>query len=255
MTAPPPRQPGRRRVLASPNHGERRGLPGRTRHPALHRHADRRGGARVAVRSGLRSVVALFRLGETGRRSTRRRGPARLARRASASGGANATSIPRRSGSKSQPRPRRRAAAVFPRRRSTPHRAFRDIAARPACGPSECSPIPTSRRPANAIPASDFRGSAGARRRRPMGRAGAIVGGPRFAPAGGAASPGAAGDARALRLRGRADGVYDAPTHSVVAAFQRHFRPALVDGEADMSTIETLRALINSLHNKDARLS
>ena len=42
-------------------------------------------------------------------------------------------------------------------------------------------------------------------------------------------------------------GVYDAPTRAVVAAFQRHFRPARVDGEADASTLATLRALINAL--------
>jgi len=38
--------------------------------------------------------------------------------------------------------------------------------------------------------------------------------------------------------------VYDHQTRIVVAAFQRHFRPARVDGEADASTIETLRALL-----------
>jgi N-acetylmuramoyl-L-alanine amidase len=42
-------------------------------------------------------------------------------------------------------------------------------------------------------------------------------------------------------------GVYDAPTRAVVAAFQRHFRPARVDGNADVSTIATLRALIDAL--------
>ena len=45
-------------------------------------------------------------------------------------------------------------------------------------------------------------------------------------------------------------GVYDEPTRAVVAAFQRHFRPARVDGEADASTLATLRALIDAL---DAR--
>ena len=44
-------------------------------------------------------------------------------------------------------------------------------------------------------------------------------------------------------------GVYDAPTRAVVAAFQRHFRPARVDGEADASTVATLRALIDSLES------
>jgi N-acetylmuramoyl-L-alanine amidase len=32
----------------------------------------------------------------------------------------------------------------------------------------------------------------------------------------------------------------------VVAAFQRHFRPARVDGVADPSTVRTLRALIDT---------
>jgi N-acetylmuramoyl-L-alanine amidase len=42
-------------------------------------------------------------------------------------------------------------------------------------------------------------------------------------------------------------GVYDGQTQNVVAAFQRHFRPARVDGEADPSTLTTLRALIDAL--------
>ena len=46
-------------------------------------------------------------------------------------------------------------------------------------------------------------------------------------------------------------GVYDAQTRAVVAAFQRHFRPARVDGQADASTLATLRALIDSLNGKD----
>jgi N-acetylmuramoyl-L-alanine amidase len=39
-------------------------------------------------------------------------------------------------------------------------------------------------------------------------------------------------------------GVYDRHTRAVVAAFQRHFRPKRVDGEADASTVATLKALI-----------
>lgn len=40
---------------------------------------------------------------------------------------------------------------------------------------------------------------------------------------------------------------YDAQTVAVVEAFQRHFRPARVDGIADRSTIETLKRLIDVL--------
>jgi N-acetylmuramoyl-L-alanine amidase len=39
-------------------------------------------------------------------------------------------------------------------------------------------------------------------------------------------------------------GSYDADTMAVVSAFQRHFRPARVDGIADVSTVATLRALL-----------
>ncbi|RUM99797.1 N-acetylmuramoyl-L-alanine amidase [Pseudaminobacter arsenicus] len=43
-------------------------------------------------------------------------------------------------------------------------------------------------------------------------------------------------------------GIFDASTEIVVAAFQRHFRPARIDGVADASTVETLRRLLSSLH-------
>jgi N-acetylmuramoyl-L-alanine amidase len=39
-------------------------------------------------------------------------------------------------------------------------------------------------------------------------------------------------------------GHYDDLTHDVVTAFQRHFRPARVDGIADVSTVSTLRNLL-----------
>jgi len=39
-------------------------------------------------------------------------------------------------------------------------------------------------------------------------------------------------------------GQFDQPMHDVVVAFQRHFRPARVDGNADDSTIDTLRRLL-----------
>ena len=40
-------------------------------------------------------------------------------------------------------------------------------------------------------------------------------------------------------------GAFDASTEAVVRAFQRHFRQARVDGIADTSTVETLRALLD----------
>jgi N-acetylmuramoyl-L-alanine amidase len=42
-------------------------------------------------------------------------------------------------------------------------------------------------------------------------------------------------------------GKFDGPTMDVVTAFQRHFRPARVDGVADRSTLATLHALLASL--------
>ncbi|MGA8716051.1 MAG: N-acetylmuramoyl-L-alanine amidase [Roseiarcus sp.] len=42
-------------------------------------------------------------------------------------------------------------------------------------------------------------------------------------------------------------GVYDRHTRAAVTAFQRHFRPERVDGEADASTVATLKALIEGL--------
>jgi N-acetylmuramoyl-L-alanine amidase len=42
-------------------------------------------------------------------------------------------------------------------------------------------------------------------------------------------------------------GVADGRTEFVVTAFQRHFRPARVDGRLDQSTITTLERLIAAL--------
>jgi N-acetylmuramoyl-L-alanine amidase len=41
-----------------------------------------------------------------------------------------------------------------------------------------------------------------------------------------------------------ATGYLDGTTRDAVAAFQRHFRPARIDGVIDASTIETLKALL-----------
>ena len=43
------------------------------------------------------------------------------------------------------------------------------------------------------------------------------------------------------------NGAFDAATQTIVAAFQRHFRPERVDGVADRSTIETLHRLLRAL--------
>jgi N-acetylmuramoyl-L-alanine amidase len=43
---------------------------------------------------------------------------------------------------------------------------------------------------------------------------------------------------------------YDAATETITNAFQRHFRPGLVDGAADVSTVATLRRLTNELRRK-----
>lgn len=43
------------------------------------------------------------------------------------------------------------------------------------------------------------------------------------------------------------NGLYDEATRAAVEAFQRHFRPARVDGVADRSTIETLHGLLAAL--------
>ena len=48
-----------------------------------------------------------------------------------------------------------------------------------------------------------------------------------------------------MKITGR----YDDLTRSVVTAFQRHFRPARVDGLADPSTMETLDALFRALQS------
>jgi N-acetylmuramoyl-L-alanine amidase len=49
-------------------------------------------------------------------------------------------------------------------------------------------------------------------------------------------------------------GVFDADTEATIAAFQRHFRPALVDGVADRSTQATLKALVTSF-DREGRIA
>ena len=77
----------------------------------------------------------------------------------------------------------------------------------------------------------------------PAGRDGAYL-----ARSGGTAGAGAANPARALWLRSSSRAAsMTLGRRTVVAAFQRHFRPAQVDGVADRSTVETLRRLLAAL--------
>jgi N-acetylmuramoyl-L-alanine amidase len=70
---------------------------------------------------------------------------------------------------------------------------------------------------------------------------------------GGALCPGDRGEEVARLQRKLADygygitasGHYDAATHEIVTAFQRHYRPARVDGIADVSTMRTLEKLVD----------
>jgi N-acetylmuramoyl-L-alanine amidase len=45
-------------------------------------------------------------------------------------------------------------------------------------------------------------------------------------------------------------GHHDPPTQAVVRAFQRHFRPARIDGRIDQSTIATLERLLAALDGR-----
>jgi N-acetylmuramoyl-L-alanine amidase len=81
-------------------------------------------------------------------------------------------------------------------------------------------------------------------------------------PAGDAAALGPGAGSRkvaqlqaALRRYGYAieeTGCYDEDTVTIVTAFQRHYRPARVDGRADRSTIETLQALLAKRDGRQA---
>ena len=120
----------------------------------------------------------------------------------------------------------------------------------PPCHPAPAGARPFGRGalaqggPRRAVPV----GRACCRRHRPLGHAGAGGGRP-------AAGSGDSGEAVAsLKQRFRDYGyglgpesVFDEETAAVVRAFQRHFRPAQVDGIADVSTVATLDRLIAAL--------
>ncbi len=114
---------------------------------------------------------------------------------------------------------------------------------------SACWRIPTSRRGARSIPARSSPGLACTKRASATGSPPARSAPARFsnwAPKG----PQVAALQDMLAAYGYGvgkRGAYDATTRDAVAAFQRHFRPAWVDGVADASTVETLRALSQAL--------
>jgi len=89
-------------------------------------------------------------------------------------------------------------------------------------------------------------GQAARRRHRLVGRARAAFGGPY--PRAGRPWRRGRGLKAALRDYGygieTAADIFDDALQDVVAAFQRHFRPARVDGHADPSTVRTLHALL-----------
>jgi N-acetylmuramoyl-L-alanine amidase len=73
----------------------------------------------------------------------------------------------------------------------------------------------------------------------------------------GDAGPAVAGLQRDLARLGYAltvNAVFDETTHAVVTAFQRHFRQAQIDGRADASTLETLKALLKLILGESERV-
>ena len=196
-----------RAFLPSPNLGERRGLcAAGLHHPALYRHADRRGALALLRDPAVRSLGALFRLGERRDRCSSSPRTSAPGTPASASGSGERDSIRLRSASRSSIPAMTAGCRLFPPRRSTASIALCATSRRGArFAPSACSPIPTSRRRASAIPARSFPGTRwrapasaiGSSRRRSTAA--------RCSPRRGrAAGPRVASDARALWLRDRA---------------------------------------------------
>ena len=207
--------------------------PRRLAGPALYGHDDRRSGARAAVRPGMPGQRPLSDRRRRPRRPPGRRGAAGLACRASPAGAAKPTSTASRSGSNS-PIPAT-SSATGPSRRPRWRRwsalAATILARHPIAGAPCARPF---RRGAGAQagPGRVVRlGRPGPRRHRPVAGAGGVAAGARCAAATAARtssgsrrrSPtygyGLVGR-RPLRRRDRL----------VVEAFQRHFRPRLIDG-------------------------
>ena len=212
---------------------------GRHAPPALHRHGDRRGRARLADAAGVRRVVPLFRRRGRAHRAARGGVRARLACRPKHAGPARPTSIPARSASRStipdtsstiriSPRPQMRAVEAL----------CRDILSRHAIPPdrvlahSDVAPGPQAR------PRREIRlGAARPRRRRPLGAAGADRG--RSGPRPRRRRRAVAALQRDLLAYGygvEVTSTYGTGLEKVVEAFQRHFRTARIDGRADRST-------------------
>ena len=133
------------------------------------------------------------------------------------------------------------------RRRSA---LVRDICAATRSSRSACSPIPTSPR---AQDRSRREFSLGAPARDGVGhwiKPAPIIAGP-LLPRGQEGPPVRALQAMlALYGYGARSAAFTTGRPLNVAAFQRHFRPARVDGEADFSTIDTLQRLIEGLERE-----
>ena len=232
----------RRRRHPSANYGERRdGAAGHDR-PALHGHAGCRGRAEKALHRRYRGLRPLCRAG--GRpRDPVRAGNARAWHAGVASWGGetdiNSASIGIEIVNGGHDWgypdfPRRQIAAVIAlckgimiRKEIQPHRVI---------GHSDVAPGRKRTR------ARNFRGIAGQFRRRPSGccRRRSWRRASRWAQ-----GDGSAGVQEKLRTYGygiAVNGQYDAPTRDVVAAFQRHFRPARIDGSPILDAVDAGRA-------------
>ena len=210
----------------------------------------RRGRARAPVRSGRESLVALSRLRGRPHRSARAGSAARLARGRVVVEGRDRHQLAldrhrdRQSGPRVRlPRLSRRADRgrdrALPRHPGAPRHSAAARARR----------TPTSRPRASRTRARNFPGraspppaSAAGSSPSPIGADTALEPGDRGAQV--------ADLQRALARFGYAADVthlYDQTTAEIVTAFQRHFRPARVDGLADDSTVATLQRLLTSV--------
>ena len=251
-TARSPPTSSRRRISA--NGGER---AAERAHPPLHRHGDGGSGARAAASIRPRKCRRIISSSRTERSSSSSPSATAPGTPARASGRARATSTRPRSGSRSSIPATTAARRLFPNGRSRrPSRSRGTSLALDDFARAGARPFRRRAARASATPARSFRGRGSMQAASATGSSPApISGGPLFRP--GEEGPPVRALQAMLALYGyglELTGVYDRHTRAVVAAFQRHFRPARVDGEADASTVATLKALIEGLAKSAARM-